>query len=533
MANSSCARHLRRQAGDNFGGRTASSNQLRRHAAAHAGLYSCMLVATVLSGATQSVAAFGSPLSMVRADIMPFSLARGLARQKRAMMSSSWRGLLGLGMKGIRSAHVHTRSKAQDAKEPGSPPLVAVVTGAGKGLGYHVAHQLLHAGFFVVFGLHDRESCQALHARLALEGYKRQSLVLHLDVKRVKSISAAAVKIHESCPDGITVVVNNAAMHPDGFDYETAQEVLDVNFFGAQNVVRRMVPARWPEAITGRWLPAKSGFKGMRRGGVIVNIVCQTSLEPCDERAEAAMQSGIQALYLDVRNKFESCSTETAIVMKVTEYLGHVAAGTHIDAGWPSNPYLVSKVCLGVCIFDSAGYSLCLNSTCSDLMTLHDAQMISKPACAHAHSSLRHRALVFFVRLLDNVLPSSLDSPNTGRLTRLLQNFLILLPASLLPVDSLFLRILLIFSLKVALARLTRIVDASLDALATKRYEEDISCVAVDPGWMATQIGGPDAPVRVEVSAYSGVSVVFCLCFLRICHGVPFSGKLFFHACNA
>jgi NAD(P)-dependent dehydrogenase (short-subunit alcohol dehydrogenase family) len=309
-----------------------------------------MLVATVLSGATQSVAAFGSPLLMMRADIMPSSLARGLARQKRAMMSS----LLGRRVQGIRSAHVHMRSMAQDAKEPGSPPLVAVVTGAGKGLGYHVAHQLLRAGFFVVFGLHDRqdsESCQALHAKLALEGYKRQSLVLHLDVKRVKSISAAAVKIHESCPDGITVVVNNAAMHPDGFDYETAQEVLDVNFFGAQNVVRRMVPARWPEAITGRWLPAKSGFKGMRRGGVIVNIVCQTSLEPCDKRAEAAMPSGIQALYLDVRNKFESCSTETAIVMKVTEYLGHVAAGTHIDAGWPSNPYLVSKVCLGGCVF--------------------------------------------------------------------------------------------------------------------------------------------------------------------------------------
>lgn len=87
--------------------------------------------------------------------------------------------------------------------------------------------------------------------------------------------------------------------------------------------------------------------------------------------------------------------------------------------------------------------------------------------------------------------------------------------------------------MKVALARLTSIVDASLDALANKRYEEDISCVAVDPGWMATKIGGPDAPVRAEVSAHSGVSVVFCLCFLRICHGAPFRGKLFLHAWNA
>ena len=59
---------------------------------------------------------------------------------------------------------------------------------------------------------------------------------------------------------------------------------------------------------------------------------------------------------------------------------------------------------------------------------------------------------------------------------------------------------------QVALARLTSIVDASLDALASKRYEEGLSCLAVDPGWLKTNIGGPDAPVRAEVNVCTGVS---------------------------
>jgi NAD(P)-dependent dehydrogenase (short-subunit alcohol dehydrogenase family) len=236
-----------------------------------------------------------------------------------------------------------TRMSAQASTEPGAHRGVAVVTGAGNGLGYQVAFQLLATGFFVVFAVHAEDASDsflALEKRLALEGFQDQSLVVHMDVRRVKSISQAAQRMQPVCPNGISVLVNNAAVHPDGFE---AQEILDVNFFGAQNVIRRMVPARWPEAMTGRWLPAKSGWAGMRRGGVIVNIVCQSSFTP--EECGGSEPSEIQALRLGLQKKFEECQqTETAIVMKLTEYLGHVAAGTHISAGWPSNAYLVSKV---------------------------------------------------------------------------------------------------------------------------------------------------------------------------------------------
>jgi NAD(P)-dependent dehydrogenase (short-subunit alcohol dehydrogenase family) len=198
-------------------------------------------------------------------------------------------------------------------------------------------------GFSVAVGVHDESEEVRFDLERTLitgescgeDGRGNKLLVVPLDVKSVKSISAAAVRIQEAFPGGIDCVVNNAAQHLDGFNYQVAQEMLDVNFFGAQNVIRRTVPARWPEALTGKWLPAKSGYKGMRSGGCIINVVCMSSL---------SVGGGVGGPLQTLEAKFASCSSETEIVMRLTEYLGHVEAGTHISAGWPSNPYLVSKV---------------------------------------------------------------------------------------------------------------------------------------------------------------------------------------------
>jgi NAD(P)-dependent dehydrogenase (short-subunit alcohol dehydrogenase family) len=210
---------------------------------------------------------------------------------------------------------------------------VAVVTGASKGLGLAISMELLSRGYAVCMGIRGDDP-SVLEGRLRLDGYGASdySVVPHMDVKRVKAISAAAISIGERFPEGIDVLVNNAAVSPDGFDYDIAGEALDTNFYGSLNMVRRIVPARWSDVVSGKWLPSKV-HAGMRAGGVICNIVCGQGQETTR-----------QAL----RDRFSACNSESELVMMLTEYHGLAAYGgdAHLSAGWPSNAYLVSKVAL-------------------------------------------------------------------------------------------------------------------------------------------------------------------------------------------
>ena len=59
---------------------------------------------------------------------------------------------------------------------------------------------------------------------------------------QVKSISAAAGLIQQARPQGIDVVVNNAATHPDGFNYETAQHVALLSTPHAPHTLTTSIP---------------------------------------------------------------------------------------------------------------------------------------------------------------------------------------------------------------------------------------------------------------------------------------------------
>lgn len=52
------------------------------------------------------------------------------------------------------------------------------------------------------------------------------------------------------------------------FFEQVAGEALGTNFYGSLNMVRRIVPARWSDAMTGEWLPNKV-HAGMREGGLL------------------------------------------------------------------------------------------------------------------------------------------------------------------------------------------------------------------------------------------------------------------------
>ena len=113
---------------------------------------------------------------------------------------------------------------------------IAVVTGAGRGLGRALAWELAQRGFEVVATARRPEAVAELvaEARAAGLGLSGQAL----DVTRPETVTL---------PAGLRVVVNNAGL--DGpylpvehAPLETCRELFETNFFGALEVIRCAVP---------------------------------------------------------------------------------------------------------------------------------------------------------------------------------------------------------------------------------------------------------------------------------------------------
>jgi NAD(P)-dependent dehydrogenase (short-subunit alcohol dehydrogenase family) len=113
---------------------------------------------------------------------------------------------------------------------------VALVTGAGRGLGRAVALELAARGFEVVATLRDPARADGL-ADAAHEAGGRLR-VARLDVTRPETIEL---------PEGLRVLVNNAGVEGDWFPVEHApsalwREVFETNVFGLVEVTRRAIP---------------------------------------------------------------------------------------------------------------------------------------------------------------------------------------------------------------------------------------------------------------------------------------------------
>ena len=131
----------------------------------------------------------------------------------------------------------------------------AVVTGAGRGIGYAIARRFIEAGADVVLADIDRE--RAAEAVTSLE--TDRAIAVGVDVTDRRSVAALA-DLAVARTGGLDVWVNNAGIYPDDalFDIDDDQwdRVLDVNlrgtYLGAREAATRMIA------------------RGM--GGVIINI---------------------------------------------------------------------------------------------------------------------------------------------------------------------------------------------------------------------------------------------------------------------
>jgi NAD(P)-dependent dehydrogenase (short-subunit alcohol dehydrogenase family) len=112
------------------------------------------------------------------------------------------------------------------------------VTGANKGIGFHIARQLAAAGLTVYVGSRDAERGRAAVAEIG----ERARLLL-LDVTDADSVAAAAEAV-----DSLDVLVNNAGVGDDlrpapDTDPDTFRRIFETNVFGVVAVTNAFLPA--------------------------------------------------------------------------------------------------------------------------------------------------------------------------------------------------------------------------------------------------------------------------------------------------
>jgi NAD(P)-dependent dehydrogenase (short-subunit alcohol dehydrogenase family) len=121
----------------------------------------------------------------------------------------------------------------------------ALITGAGRGLGFALGEELLNKGWDIVAGVHARvwPELEALKTR-----YPARLTLAPMDISSAESVRAAAQSAGNTV-GRIDLLVNNAGILPSGMcsirepqDYAEILRAFDVNAVGALRVVEAFLP---------------------------------------------------------------------------------------------------------------------------------------------------------------------------------------------------------------------------------------------------------------------------------------------------
>ncbi|XP_057823927.2 (+)-neomenthol dehydrogenase-like isoform X3 [Cryptomeria japonica] len=225
---------------------------------------------------------------------------------------------------------------------------VGVVTGANKGIGYAIVHQLAEHGICVILTARDEERGKAAIKRLNDEGF--HNVVFHqLDVQDEKSIQALVNWVKEKYGK-LDILVNNAAIsgleidydilkannaNPTQFftslgntmegmseTYEMGKECIDINYYGTKRMVEAFLPL------------LKLASEG---GGRIVNV---------SSRAGVLEYIPSQTLRQQLSNLNDL--TEEKIDVFLHNFLKDFQQGLLESNGWPVRhpAYFISKAVL-------------------------------------------------------------------------------------------------------------------------------------------------------------------------------------------
>ncbi|HKZ15643.1 MAG TPA: SDR family oxidoreductase [Solirubrobacterales bacterium] len=127
-------------------------------------------------------------------------------------------------------------------------PMVALVTGANKGIGWEIARALGEQGFVVLAGGRSVERLQQAIKRLEAVGVGAKPLLI--DVTEDRAVASAADTVRQRW-GRVDVLVNNAGvllepvgsgMRPSTTPIEIVTKTYETNLFGAIRVTNAMLP---------------------------------------------------------------------------------------------------------------------------------------------------------------------------------------------------------------------------------------------------------------------------------------------------
>jgi NAD(P)-dependent dehydrogenase (short-subunit alcohol dehydrogenase family) len=164
---------------------------------------------------------------------------------------------------------------------------IALVTGANKGIGKEIAHQLADRGLTVYVG--SRDAGRGQQAVAEIGGDTR---LLVLDVTDGESIAAAAEQV-----PSLDILVNNAGMMVDGAtppeaDVDSFRRTYETNVFGVVAVTNAFLPALRRSAAP-RIVNISSGT-----GSLTVSSSATSSFSPGGGAAYRSSKTALNALTL-------------------------------------------------------------------------------------------------------------------------------------------------------------------------------------------------------------------------------------------
>lgn len=126
----------------------------------------------------------------------------------------------------------------------GTVERVALVTGANKGIGKEISHQLATQGVLVLMGARDQQRGEKAVADIQAQGVPVE--FIQLDVTSQESVDQAAEEV-ERLYGRLDILVNNAGVNIDwipasDLTLDGLQRTFEVNLFGAFRVTKAMLP---------------------------------------------------------------------------------------------------------------------------------------------------------------------------------------------------------------------------------------------------------------------------------------------------